>query len=98
MQCRSDWGEYPLVDDLDVHGVFVPGHCDVDRVILRRLLERIRDRFGGRLSSKRSPRVEPALLRDALHGRAKLSRGRRPAVERQIDLRSLSREKQPLRT
>lgn len=70
-----------------------PVHGDFDRVSLRRPLERIRDRFGGReLDVETLARVEPALFRDALHGRAKLSRGRRPAVELQIDMRSVPRE------
>ena len=82
-----------MVDDLDVHNVFVPGHADFDRVTLRRPLERIRDRFGGReLEVETLALVEPALLRDALHGCAKLSRGRRRSVELQIDVRSLPRQ------
>jgi hypothetical protein len=93
MQCRPNGGEHPSVDDLDVDGGFVPGHGDFDRVKLRRSLERIRDRFGGReLEVETLPLVEPALLTDALQGRAQLSRGRRPAVELQIDVRILPRQ------
>ena len=82
-----------MVDNLDLHRVFVSGHGDFDRVSLRRPLERIRHGFGGReLEIETFARIEPARFRDVLHGRAKLSRGRRPIVEPQIDVRSLPRQ------
>ena len=99
MQCRPNAGEHTLVDDLDVHCVFVAGHRDFDRVTLGRALKRIRDRFGGcELEVETFAPVKPALLRDALHGRAKISRGRRSAVELQIDARSLPPQAESLRT